>query len=172
MSLNRPVQLLFCTVTDIDIRTELALRCRSAFAWAQEADRTVPSSGWQTYKTITVGCRSGHFQRIHRIWLISSVRWNWVEIDIGKNTPSATYPPAIILFSPSGDKRPIWCKENIHTCVSAKTFTEEIVPIMIFGVVTPCGLVGEYRRFGGICCLQLQGWSLKVEAAWSCETSA
>jgi hypothetical protein len=30
--------------------------------------------------------------------------------------------------------------------------------MLIFWVVTSCGLVGRYQRFGGTYCLHLQGW--------------
>jgi hypothetical protein len=42
------------------------------------------------------------------------------------------------------------------------------VQIAVFLVVTPCRDAAGYQRFGGPCCLQLQG---EVEAARSSETS-
>jgi hypothetical protein len=41
-------------------------------------------------------------------------------------------------------------------------FTAMITLIVVFWVVTRCSFVGEYRRFGGTCCL-----NLKVEMLWA-----
>jgi hypothetical protein len=41
--------------------------------------------------------------------------------------------------------------------------------ILVIGVVTPCVLVGGYRRFGGTYCLHLQG-GVNMEAIRSFET--
>jgi hypothetical protein len=46
------------------------------------------------------------------------------------------------------------------------------ISMLVFWVVTPCGLVGEYESFGGTYCLHLQGWHLdpEMEAVCSSET--
>jgi hypothetical protein len=46
--------------------------------------------------------------------------------------------------------------ENSFCCCSARQVN---LPSMVFWVVTPCGLVGRYQRFGDTYCLHLQGWS-------------
>jgi hypothetical protein len=38
-----------------------------------------------------------------------------------------------------------------------EVFTEMKVQVDVFCVVIPCGLVVGYRRFGGPCCLRLEG---------------
>jgi hypothetical protein len=51
---------------------------------------------------------------------------------------------------------------EIHTSVLCNTFFDDnkvaatYLPLKL-EVVTPCGLVGRYRRFGGTYCLHLQG---------------
>jgi hypothetical protein len=41
--------------------------------------------------------------------------------------------------------------------------------VIFWAVVTPCSDVGRYQRFGGPCCIHLQG-EVKMEAAKSSET--
>jgi hypothetical protein len=36
--------------------------------------------------------------------------------------------------------------------------------------MTQCSVVVGYQRFGGPCCLHLEGEVLKMEAAWTSET--
>jgi len=38
-----------------------------------------------------------------------------------------------------------------------EVFTAVKIQVCVFWVVTPCGVAVEYRRFGGSCCLHLQG---------------
>jgi hypothetical protein len=58
------------------------------------------------------------------------------------------------------------------------------IQIVVFRLMTPCSDVVEYQRFGGSCCLHLQGevtytyahfpstihFTLKIEAAWFSRT--
>jgi hypothetical protein len=43
------------------------------------------------------------------------------------------------------------------------------IHVGVFWVMTPCSYVVGYQRFGGPCCLHVQG-EVKMEAAWSSET--
>jgi hypothetical protein len=45
-------------------------------------------------------------------------------------------------------KTTLWLRENTH-----------LVWIVVFWVVAPCSLLLTYQRFGGTCCLHLQGWN-------------
>jgi hypothetical protein len=41
--------------------------------------------------------------------------------------------------------------------MSFEVFTAVKISMLVFWVVTPCGFVGRYKRFGGIYCIHLQG---------------
>jgi hypothetical protein len=38
-----------------------------------------------------------------------------------------------------------------------------VMSMLVLWVVTSCGLVGRYRRFGRTCCLHFQGWSHRID---------
>jgi hypothetical protein len=72
------------------------------------------------------------------------------------------------MFRISGDA-------NVHSQTYMKTqgkdgrydvFTAVKIQVEVFWVVTPCCVVIAYQRFGGPCCLQLQG-DAQMGAAWS-----
>jgi hypothetical protein len=48
--------------------------------------------------------------------------------------------------------------------IGFEVLTAVIVSMLVFCVVTSCGLVGRYKYFGGIYCLHLQDWR------WNCFT--
>jgi flagellar biosynthesis protein FliR len=50
--------------------------------------------------------------------------------------------------------------------VAVRFFTAVKISIVVFWVVTLHSLVGDYQRFGGLCCLNLHG----MEAVVSSET--
>jgi hypothetical protein len=44
-------------------------------------------------------------------------------------------------------------------CARFEVFTAVIFHVEVFWVVTPCNVVLGYQRFGGPCCVHLQGES-------------
>jgi hypothetical protein len=52
-------------------------------------------------------------------------------------------------------------QDNIKMDTSFEVFVAVIVQIVVFWVLTPCGIVHEHRRFGGTSCQHLQ--DLRIE---------
>jgi hypothetical protein len=46
----------------------------------------------------------------------------------------------------------IGCRENETFLLRFEVFTTVKMSMLVFWIVTPCGLVGRYQRFGGIYC--------------------
>jgi hypothetical protein len=47
-------------------------------------------------------------------------------------------------------------QDNIKIDICFEVFVAVIIQIVVFWVLTPYGILDEYRRFGGTCCHHLE----------------
>jgi hypothetical protein len=90
-------------------------------------------------------------------------------VDVKYRFVQCLFPPTLHIPPPSLASRIYWQYQQVWIWIlTCQIWASHCVKMsmLFFWVVTPCGLVGRYKRFGGTYCLHLQGKYLPTSPHW------